>query len=388
MKRIRLLRELGMGMNEVYTREEILLVCREEIFSRAWDMDAALLLEALRALDDRPRETACPRMEEGERRLMRAIDGGGALARPSRLTRKPAVMIAAALLLALLAATCAAFMLSGGVLSFMSEALDAVPVPEVTSEAARALVRRELAVVRYAACELRVTEAAFDGHQLRVVYSTRDTRRQIGEIDVANGYLEAEDLSGLSTCDFIVVNGQDVYFGDVAYMAGEKEGELLHYLAVNLPKGFDAGEALRVELPVGKARGYGQPREQENVSFSLAVDTSGARSAREAQAVWGDLSVSLTRLELSPMHGLLEVSLSPAQPGEDWTSAEVTLCGEDGLPVGFQWYTSWGGSRWEGYIQQITQFIPTGAWPDVLYLAELDEDGRMDPERSMRITWE
>lgn len=382
MKRIRLLRELGLGMEDVYTRKEAMLVCREEIFSRAWDMDAALLLEALRALDDRPRESACPHMEQNERRLMRAIEADG-----RRSARKLAAGLAAAALLILLAAGCAAWAYSGGVLSFMSEAPDIVPVPEVTGEAAQALVQRELAVVRYAACELRVREAAFDGHQLRIVYSTRDTRRETGAIDVAGGYLEAEDASGLSMCDFVTVNGQDVYFCDAAYMAGE-EGELLHYLAANLPKGFDAGEMLRVELPVGKARGYGRPREQENVRFTLSVDTAGARSAREAVTVWGDVRVSLERLELSPMHGLLEATMTSTGTGSAWADTQLTLCGEDGLPVGYEGYSCWGGSQREGYVQQITQFTPTGAWPDALYIAELGEDGRMNPERCLRVEWQ
>lgn len=371
-----------MGMDDVYTREEALLACREEIFSRAWDMDTGLLLEALRALDDRPRKSACPHMEQNERRLMRAIE-----AEKRHSARKLAVLIATAALLILLAAGCAAWALSGGVLSFMSEAPDIVPVPEVTGEAARALVRRDLAVVRYAACELRVTEAAFDGHQLRIVYSTRDMRRETGAIDVVNGYLEAEDASGLSTCDFVTVNGQDVYLCDVAYMAGDEEGELLHYLAANLPKGFDTGDTLRVELPVGKARGYGRPREQENVCFTLNVETEGARSARETEAVWGDVRVSLERLELSPMHGLLEATLTPVETGGAWADTQLTLCGEDGLPVGYEGYSCWGGSQREGYVQQITQFTPTGAWPDALYIAELGGDGRMNPERSLRVTW-
>lgn len=131
-KRIRLLRELGMNMNETYTRAEILLACREEIFSRAWDMDTALLLEALRALDDRPREDVCPHMERDEQRLMRAIDertrGWGFL----RANRKLAAAIAAALLLIGLAAGGAAYARFGGGLPAAGEA---GPFPGATGKA-------------------------------------------------------------------------------------------------------------------------------------------------------------------------------------------------------------------------------------------------------------
>ncbi len=127
LKRIQLLHELGMGMDDVYTREEALLACREEIFSRAWDMDTGFLLEALRALDDRPRKSACPHMEQNERRLMRAIE-----AEKRHSARKLAVLIATAALLLALCLTLAACCAQADLLTFWK-------IPEETARAAHVL---------------------------------------------------------------------------------------------------------------------------------------------------------------------------------------------------------------------------------------------------------
>lgn len=97
MKRKTILRPLRPGMDDCYTRAELYAVFAEQVFRGAKRMDAALLAETARALDDRPDEEAAPHRELVWRRIT------ARLAEPRRTLSRQGTALLAFLLALLLA---------------------------------------------------------------------------------------------------------------------------------------------------------------------------------------------------------------------------------------------------------------------------------------------
>ena len=129
------------------------------------------------------------------------------------------------------------------------------------------------------------------------------------------------------------------------------------------------------------------PRKVENVRFEL--DATGANQyalvAEPASAIWGNTRVTVERAEFSPLHGLLRVVFSPVDSQGKFGPYSLALYDENEEPIGYEWYSSSGHPNSEEYLV-ITQYIPTGNWPEHLLLASYLADGSPDMAYCIRLT--
>ena len=373
------LRTLGAGMGDCYTQSELYCACEIELFSKGKKMDTALLKEALYTLDKRPDEEVAPHS---------ACVWAGVCERIqpfARISRRKFALIAVTILLFLaLAGTCVAWSIYAGVLTFPSIMLPWLP--QAQSGDAQSLVIQNLATVEYAHCELKVREAAFDGHQLRVVYSVRDTRLGAGltEEEKTQDCITAGRLDGLGCCDFLTVNGSDVFLEDTFQCEGETAQEMLYYLSANIPENVALGKSIQIGLPIGQPRGTHIPRYPENVMFSLDISASRAAMlyAKSTTTAWGNTRVILRQAAFSPLHGYIKVATYPidtSKPYDKFLPALFTMTGE---PVEYEWYTTYGETK-DGGREMTLQYIPDLDWPKQMLLAGVLSGGAPDREHCM-----
>ncbi|MEG1776625.1 MAG: hypothetical protein RR367_08960 [Clostridia bacterium] len=378
MKRQKIrLRPLSASMNDLYTKRELLAICEAELFARAKHMDTALLTEALDALDDRADEEAAPHRADVWAKLC-----GQAKSCIRKPKQKIAVSLAFILLLIALAGMGLALALHAGVLTFPSVVFPWLP--RADSDAAQSLVQSELFQAQYEHCELRVREAAFDGHQLRIVYSLRDTRAgaTLTADDRQQSAIAAAQLDGIGCCDYLTLDGQDVYLEDTYQLPGEENAEMLYYLAANIPGEISLAQTVIVCMPIGEIDLQTGKRLQ--ISFPLNTATVAARSAQKVGVVWDNLNVTVERAEFSPLHGLVVVRYAAVNPHQPFEPIELSLFTPDGDPVGQKWYSSYGGSAF--VVDQITtQYIPEGSWPEHMVLAPQLVDGQMDQDHLLAL---
>jgi len=242
-----ILRPIGAELEDAYTQAELLDACERQLFAKGRRMDVPLLLEILRALDDRPDEEAAPHRDAVWRDVCRDIRPE---ARARSLRRRFALTAALIFLLLMLAGGCLAWAIRAGVLSFPSLALPWLS--DAASPEAQTLVRQDLFSAQYEHCELRVLEAAYDGHRICIVYSLTDTRPNpaVDEQDLWSASIPAARLDGIGCCDFLTVDGQDVFLSDTFQLFGERPGEMLYYLAANVD--FTPRDVMTVQMPLGE----------------------------------------------------------------------------------------------------------------------------------------
>lgn len=373
------LRPLGASMDDLYTKHELLAICETELFARAKHMDTALLAEALGALDDRPDEEVAPHRTDVWTRICGQT--GSCIRKPKQ---KIAASLAFILLLIALAGIGLALALQVGVLSFPSAIFSWLP--RADSDVAQSLVQSDLFQAQYGHCELRVREAAFDGHQLRIVYSLRDTMAgaSLTAADRRPSAIAAARLDGIGCCDYLTLDGQDVYLEDTYQLPSEENAEMLYYLAANLQDNISLAKTITVCMPIGEIDLQTGHRLQ--ISFPLNTATIAARSAQKVSVVWGNISVTVERAEFSPLHGLVVVRYAVIDPDQPFEPLELRLFTQDGDPVGKEWYSSYGGSAF--VVDKITtQYIPEGSWPERMVLAPQSADGQMDQDHMIALAF-
>ena len=375
------LRPISAGLEDTYTRAELLDACERQLFAKARRMDIPLLLEILRALDDRPDGAAAPHRDDIWRAICRAIRPEARVRAPRRRFALAAALI---LLLLMLAGGCLAWAIRAGVLSFPPMALPWLS--GVASPEAEAQVQRDLFSAQYEFCELRVLEAAYDGHQLCIVYSLTDTRPNpvLDEQDLWSASIPAARLDGIGCCDFLTVDGREVFLSDTYQLFGERPGEMLYYLAANVD--FTPRDVITVQMPLGELNPQTRRRFPDDVTFTLDTRTAqaAARFAAHADVVWGNTRIVLRRADFSPLHGLIEVAAYPVQPSRPCDRFEPLLYAPSGEAVEQEWYAESGSTQDGGYLWRIS-YIPTEPWPDRLLLAQPTQDGSPDRERCLSL---
>lgn len=383
MKRKTVLRPLGAGMQDTYTKAELLAVCEGELFTRAKRMDALLLKEALHALDERPDAEAAPHQSIVWAKIRARIQTR------VRSPRRKLALVALLIVLALVLAGCGLFLACHlGVLSFPSAALR--QYPSVETEAAQSLVQTDLYSAQYENCEFRVREAAYDGHQLCIVYSLRDTREDavLTEYDLVSSAITAAQLDGIGCCDSLTVDGQDVYLDDTFQLPGEEDAEMLYYLSAIIPEEIEVSDVITVQMPIGEFNLETRTRLHNDVIFTVdaAQAAQYALSAEPVTAVWDNLEVEVTRADFSPLNGLVQVVYRAADASLPYTRLELRLYTPGGDPVGYQRLSSYSG---EGAATDtiITQYIPEGDWPEEMVLAPTLADSSMDFDHAIPLTW-
>lgn len=383
-KRKMVLRPLGVGLGDCYSRSELVALCEQELFASGKRMDTKLLLETLRALDDRPDEEVAPHGTVVWAKIQQRIRP---VARAKMPRGKFAILVAVILLLLALAGTCIAWAIKAGVLSFLSISLPGLP--QATSPAAESLVQEDLATVIFPHCELHVREAAYDGHQLRIVYSLRDTRPNavLTEEEKRNSCIAAARLDGIGICDYLTVDGNDIFLDDTFQMSGEREDEMLYYLAANVPEEMPLGDSIRVAMPIGRLQGVRMPRKPEDVVFSLDATAYqvSALYAESTTVLWGNTRVVLQQAEFSPLHGYIEIYTYPLDRALPYDAFKPSLFTMDGQRIQQFWH-SYYGVKPDGKRTTIVQYIPVDEWPAQLLLAESLSDGTPNRERCIMLT--
>lgn len=385
MKKRKILHPLGIGINDIYSQSELFKICEQELFAPAKQMDTALLAEALHALDERCDEDAAPNRAYVWAKIceQRRSGKGG-------FKKKAALMIVLGVLLLALASGGLAWALRAGVLSFPS--LMPLGLPQVDSDEAQSLVQTDLFQASYEHCELRVREAAFDGHQLRIVYSLRDTRQDavLSDDDLWQPSIAAAQLDGICCCDYLLLDGQELYFEDIYQLPSEEPAEMLYYLAANVDDEIGIQDAMTVIMPIGEIDLETRTRLEIPFTLDTVSSHSSARSMQKVSAVWDHMKVEIVRAEFSPIHALIQVHYEVIDPSKPNHAAEfeLYLFSEDGTPVQERRLSSYGGSSPMTVEDITTEYIPRGSWPDKMVLAPLLADGSMDSEHILPLQWD
>lgn len=381
MKHTRILRPIGAELEDAYTRTELLDACERQLFAKARRMDVPFLLELLRALDDRPDEVAAPHRDAVWKAVCRGIRPA---ARVRVARRRASLAIALILLLLMLAGGCLAWAIRAGVVSFPSLALPWLP--SSASPEAQTLVRRDLFSARYEHCELRVLEAAYDGHQICIVYSLTDTRPNpvLNEQDLWSASIPATRLDGIGCCDFLTLDGRDVFLSDTYQLFGERPGEVLYYLAANVD--FTPRDVITVQIPLGELNPQTGRRCPDDVTFTLDTRAAqaSARFAVHADVIWGNTRIVLRRAAFSPLHGLIEVAAYPVRTSQPCDRFEPLLYTLSGEAVEQEWYAESGSTQDGGRLWRVS-YIPADPWPARLLLAQPARDGSPDLERCITL---
>jgi outer membrane lipopolysaccharide assembly protein LptE/RlpB len=379
-----ILRPLGPNMQDTYTRSELLALCESMLFTKAKRMDTLLLKELLYALDERPDEEAAPHQSIVWAKISARIQSR------TRRPRRKVALVALLIALALILAGCGliwAFHL--GVLSFPSAALR--QYPSVETNAAQSLVQTDLYSAQYEHCEFRVREATYDGYQLRIVYSLRDTRDNaaLTDSDLYMSSIAAAQLDGIGCCDYLIVDGRDdVYLDDTFQLPGEENAEMLYYISANIPKEMQVSDVITVKMPIGELDLETRTRLHNDVIFTVDATQAAkyALSAEPVTVIWDNLQVEVTRADFSPLNGLVQVIYRAVDADQPYTRLELRLFTPDGEPVGYQRPASYSGAD-ASTNTIITQYIPDGDWPEQMVLAPMLADDSMDADHMIPLKW-
>ncbi len=379
------LRPLSTDIHDYYTAKELFLVCKKILFFPAKKMDIMLLSEALYGLDERPDEEIAPHRINVWKSLCKRVP-----THVVKVKRKMVLMTAIIILMVSLLGCGLAWALHVGVLSFPSMML--LDVPQTTHPDAQSLIQSDLFYAKYPNSELRVREAAYDGHQLRIVYSLRDTRESatLTDDDRREPFVMGAWLDGIGMCDYLIVDGNDDIYLDEIFQrpSTEHPAQMDYYLTATLPKELFFSNTVTVEMPIGRYNAQTSTRMIENVCFPLDTNQANQhkRTAQKTFAVWGNLRIDVKRVELSPMHGLVEVEYSAVDADKPYEHVKLSLFDLSGTPVGHpRAYSVLGDTTIDGII---TPYVPTGEWPQNMVLAPALADGSMDTSRVIPLTWE
>ena len=305
MKKQQVLRPLHAGMNDYYSDAELYDLCEKILFMKAKMMDTALLEEALLALDERPDNEVVLHRETVYAKILQRLQTS------STRPRRRLVMVFAILILSLLLVGCGLVIAHHiGVISFPS--IVQSWLPWVESNEAESLLQNDLLAVTFEHSELRVREVSCDGHELRIVYSLRDLyeKAALSEQEQSASAIDAARLDGLGSCDYLVVDGQDVYLDDIFQLPGEATGEMLYYISAIIPGEMDLHGVISIRMPIGELDL--ETRTRYTAAFSIDTDLADvyALSAEPVTVQWDNLVVTVTRADFSPLHGVIEVHYS------------------------------------------------------------------------------
>lgn len=300
------------------TRSDVLAILEWQLSLPAEQIDCALLRECDLFLDEQTPGLDAVRREALYARLLARLDdrtpAGRRPGRPVHRARpRRALMIALlALLLLALAVGGVAYSVHRGVLNFTE---DFGFARMVSLEGADSFVTSgSLAHLELPHVIVDVTEAVYDGAELRIVYSLTDLDGELTLAEhVENGYVMPGSEEGeVHMCDFVSVNGQDAYFNDTWEMPGDAPGQMLYYLQTNLPEwGVDVSGAqtLTIGLPM-LPRPEGE-RAFAQVEFDIpaALPDDLLMDASLEDVRCGGHDVSIERATFSPLNGYIALRI-------------------------------------------------------------------------------
>lgn len=239
---------------------------------------------------------------------------------------KKKLSLSAAIALALILATTAAFALTDGFGLFSLMASYLSPEHAVVQPDAFKLLQKDLAKADFEHVEVTVKEAVYDGRYLRIAYATRDKAadapfdKKTAE-DVWNGNFDfaAANQDGVnwSSLDWAIANGHDLNpLGSAGVVAGPGNGETITWMQYDMSEITDVGDSLEVLLPIRGKKSI----ENKELAFTLDVkNLPGVYKIKEVpEKDFGDYSLKVTNLQISPIRVYLNYDLTfkPGVPME------------------------------------------------------------------------
>lgn len=392
MKRKQRTRPLNRTFEDSWSRAETMAVLADALTAPSREMDVPLVRECLVTLDPSLGEGLDPRGEALWRRIQASIAYRGWRHMPRR--RFAMIVLAVVLALALAAVAVGAAM-QRGVFNFLYDFGFDRSGAQV-QEAAQTLLRSNLASLSLAHVDLEVREAVYDGHDLRIVYSVTERGRSADnpftEEDVYKPVIDAGWDDGLTCCDWLEVNGQDVYFNDTFQAVGEKPGEMLYYLQTNLPAWgvTDVGDTMTIGLPMMRSEeGPGYIPDALRFTIDATIPEGMVRKAAPVRVTIGKVPFSLEEAEFSPVSGIVRIALHGDQAalyklGNMWGYAQV-YDATDGAAVGITSLNHWGYQDKDRIEIEFTVSAPA-AWPQEMVIALPDREGLADIDCRIPIT--
>ena len=299
------------------TRGDVLAILEWQLSLPAEQIDCALLRECDLFLDEQTPGLDAVRRETLYARLLARLNGKTPKRRAGRPVHRArprrALMIALLVLLLLaLAVGGVAYSVHRGVLNFTE---DFGFARMVSLEGADSFVTSgPLAHLKLPHVIIDVTEAVYDGAELRIVYSLTDPDGELTLAEhVENGYVMPGSEEGeVHMCDFVSVNGQDAYFNNTWEMPGDAPGQMLYYLQTNLPEwGVDVSGAqtLSIGLPM-LPRPEGE-RAFAQVEFEIPAVVPGdlLLQASLEDVHCGGHDVSIGQATFSPLNGYIALRI-------------------------------------------------------------------------------
>ena len=299
------------------TRGDVLAILEWQLSLPAEQIDCALLRECDLFLDEQTPGLDAVRREALYARLLARLNGKTPKRRAGRPVHRArprrALMIALLVLLLLaLAVGGVAYSVHRGVLNFTE---DFGFARMVSLEGADSFVTSgPLAHLKLPHVIIDVTEAVYDGAELRIVYSLTDPDGELTLAEhVENGYVMPGSEEGeVHMCDFVSVNGQDAYFNNTWEMPGDAPGQMLYYLQTNLPEwGVDVSGAqtLSIGLPM-LPRPEGE-RAFAQVAFEIPAVVPGdlLLQASLEDVHCGGHDVSIGQATFSPLNGYIALRI-------------------------------------------------------------------------------
>ncbi len=386
---------LSTLQKEALSREDLQKILRGQLLLPEKKRDAALMLECAAALDELEGQTY-PGKETTWRRITAALATDKS--RVPRLPRRRAVLILVLLLvLALAAAAVASF--SPKVFSFLMG--EGSPDSYVQRDA-EGLLKTNLGRIRGGHVEITITEAAYDGWQLRVVYSIRDlnSHQMFTDEDAMNGAGDAmgklANQDGFNTIgDWVTVNGQDAMLSDAGQKGGDQPGEILYYLQALLGDQdiFPVGD-FTVAVPLARRQAEGSPYPRAyappELTFTLNAEEGkkSVRSADPAEITAEGVDVELYQATFSPIAGALYLRLTGADQAAVEKAAEKwwlqsQLYAMDGTQTGICSPEYMSGYTPDEGISIKLDVVPPETWPEEMVLALPDAQG--GPDSTLRL---
>ena len=372
---------------DALSSREIDLILRGQLLLPNRNRDAGLMRECANALtmDDSAASQA-------QRRVWNMISQDieqmkREAAQRMAVRRRTGIVLTMVLILVLAAAGLAAA-LSPQVFSFLWG--HDTPNAYVQEDAA-GLVKTNLGSIEKDPLEITILEAAYDGQELRVVYSVRDksaTRPYTPE-DETLLTQAAEKVKLRTICDWVVVDGADINLSDCGTNQGTQNGELLYYLqALMAEQGVHPEGDFRVGLPLhwdtSGERPYTTVPSELTFTLNAKEVMKLVRTAGPAEATIDGMKYSMTEATFTPVAGSIRLDVT----GNDVANAK-TLVYTFGLDA--RLYTLDGVQIGEpvsafmepnGYNDPPTailmRIVPPDVWPEEMLLALPDKDGKPD----------
>lgn len=198
--------------------------------------------------------------------------------------------------------------------------------------------------------------------------------------------IPAAQLDGIACCDYLTVDGQVVFLNDTYQLLGGQEGEMLYYLAANIPEDVGTQESITIQIPMGK---FDMQAQEYMHSVEFVLDTKAALNsalyAVHDDITWGNTKVSLQQAAFSPVHGTITVTTHPIDPEQPYDSFKPCLYTLSGQPFQQEWYHEYGLTQDQSGQVWTIYYIPTAQWPDQLLLAEAQQDGSVDRQRCLTL---